>query len=167
VIWVLVALAGIFVLFIVGTLGAGLLVYKASTSSEADAQAKRYWDKEVKRCGDRYFVLARSWGGVATYTEYKGFSYAVVGEGLTDADKLNGYEWKGSTGAHFNSYRQFSGSGRRWSEWKDGGSAFYNGVGSSTELSKINGQWYYGFEHFRQEASKAVFPQIECAGMPQ
>jgi hypothetical protein len=166
--WVAVALAGvagIFVLLIVGTFGVAALIYKASTS-EADAQAKQYWDKNVKQCGSRYFQLDFSlYGTSGVYREYKGFSYAVWPSGLTEADKLNGYEWKGFTSLHSNSYRTLF--GRRWSEWKDGspepsGVAMF--VGSlAVPLDKKNGRWYY----FGQDSSKYVAPRIDCEKLLQ
>ena len=166
--WLLVALAGvvgIIVLFMVVIFGVGTLAYK-SVMVEPNLQAKQYWDKNVKQCGSRYFQLDFSlYGGSGGYREYKGFAYIVWPTPLTEADKLNGFEWKGFTSLNSKSYRTLFGG--RWSEWKDGSpepSGVAMLVGSlAVPLNKQNGRWYY----FGQDANKYAGPRIDCETLPQ
>jgi hypothetical protein len=102
------------------------------------------------------------------YAEIKVLSGLTVTHRLSNADQLNGYQWKGAIRIHCGAmryYNRFYG----WSRWQDG----CEGIMPETNvpLLKRNDQWFF----FSAESSW-VFPatpvesyspeKIECAKLP-
>lgn len=143
-------------------------------NSEADVEAKRYWEKMLTRCGDRYFtgLPPREVWKEYMVTEYKDPSPLLVEGMVTPTDKLNGFEWQGKMSMHFNNVR-YSGYGAAeafygppgkggWSRWLDGGYM-------EQTLAKINGQWFYGTGNNKllPAVSYPFIPPVDCAKVSQ
>ena len=72
-------------------------------------------------------------------SEIKGLDVQIQDNGITDADKLNGFEWSGSIVIRCNSIRDFYNA---WSEWRMG--CGQNGLSATyVPLSKWKGQWLF------------------------
>jgi len=78
-----------------------------------------------------------------------GVSYSLENGGLTEADRLNGYEWRGRTLLVTTAVRRtvfdpdardHQENSRRWGPWANTA----GGTLMSFTLSKKNGHWYYG-----------------------
>jgi len=131
-----------------------------SSLSEANIVAKQYWDGIVVRCGDRYV----SYGSITEYQEVRGFAWAVEKYDLTDADKLNGYEWKGATVPFASAFRMGGRPGRGDGDWTN----WINGSGlSRVTLVKKNGRWIFneGIPKVRSRYPSDL--PIDCTKIPR
>jgi hypothetical protein len=107
--------------------------------SEADA-AQRFVDKSFSRCGNSY--LGAVPGRIGTsFSEIRGLSVSTRSNGITDADRLNGYEWSGNILIQCNSIRDFN-SFRGWSEWYSGCASLTSSV-ITVPLSERKGRWFF------------------------
>jgi hypothetical protein len=148
--------------FLAGAAVAFLAVTCACSNSEADMQAKQYWSKEVKNCGGIYY--RRNGNG---WFAYKDFSYHLYSSGLTEADKLNGFEWKGGMLIESSAHREWNPFYHRWTDWTSGNPtvAFVGAIQDRQILVKKSGRWYLGpFSNI--EASKYNPPPINCSAVP-
>ena len=124
--------------------------------AEADGLAKAYWDKKLTNCGSSSFYAVDNEGNLAGaqlvyIVEYKDLKYQVqsspvglidgstLGE-LSEADRLNGFQWKGSTNIVCSASRRAgSGAGANWSDWNTG----CGFEGTQVNLFKKGGRWFY------------------------
>jgi len=142
----------------------------AATQAWVDSVAKQIWDESLLQCGDSYYE-ARPAGGFAANSlagliQYKGAGFFTVSYLLTDADRLNGYQWIGRSVVTAKSwraiYRDQSGTWGSWQDWKDGEKVsyslndFHDGVDAASTppttidqvakddliLWNLNGMWY-------------------------
>ena len=152
-----------------------LSVKSGRQTSEADVAAKHFWDRMGKQCGDGYYMNVSVFSlslwltggfmpGAKGLTEFRGFSYFQTKNNLTDADKLNGFEWSGRTSFSAKMYRSWESA--RWSDWQDGSGL---SMGSSGTLFKKNGQWFYGAGAYQGVPIGSFrFPDpVNCAEIPQ
>jgi len=125
----------------------------ATTRDEARSAAGALWVKILTKCGGDYYYGASTLDGPppgarsaylnppeATHSrdirEFKGVTFVLAASSLTDADRLNGIEWEGST--------RISSTAQRITDrgsWLDWGSD--NLFGLSVVMQKRNGQWTY------------------------
>jgi hypothetical protein len=124
-------------------------------SSEESSIAKGYWDKTVVRCGDTYFTARTPMTfigppdrGVPNVAAFKGFSYGLQSDGLTEAGRLNGFQWRGHTWIQCTSYRLWDRNEKRWGFWlsavRPPGALAQYVVSPVIELEKFKGRWLYG-----------------------
>ena len=106
---------------------------------EAVAVATGQFKAHATRCGDSWLVCESSmtfappyWG----YIELKGLQYQGSPPGLSEADSLNGIEWRGDF--NFEAlHREFPSRSWKWSEWQERKFLF------ELRLTKVRGQWRY------------------------
>lgn len=143
------------------------------SSSEADAAAKNYLAKRMVSCGGASYEW--SLDSPRTVIQYRDLSYKVESRGLTDADKLNGYEWRGIIHLTFSVFRvaQQTTLGPRWSDWSDAGTLIGNHPRRDINLVKRNGQWFYDLMDLNRYEGEAVGPdninhkRLECSQVPK
>ena len=106
----------------------------AAKQAWVDAAARQIWDESLLKCGDSYYE-ARQAGGFgsnspAGLVQYKGAGFFTVSYLLTDADRLNGFQWVGRSIVAAKAwrviYRDQSGVWGSWQDWKDGEKASYS-----------------------------------------
>jgi hypothetical protein len=95
----------------------------APGSTEAERFAKKYWDERLTKCGDTY--LAHNLSPNFTTPEFAIIEYTRVSVWvnpveLSEADKLNGFEWSGGTGFWYTSMRFKPNGKAKMSDWIDG-----------------------------------------------
>jgi hypothetical protein len=93
---------------------------RQALDSEAELQAKRFWDKTMMQCGNRSFIGnadKEEPTGSRYLVEYKGLSFKLTNYPLTDADKLNGYEWKGRMTRKAKAWHTWPDMMRQWASW--------------------------------------------------
>ena len=87
-------------------------------------------------------------------------------ERLSDADSLNGIEWRGTASFNPRVFRETTGRGE-WDQWRDGGGvAAYSlqTLGMAIWMRKQNGQW--SVEHSGQPFLFGTLQKIECSEVP-
>lgn len=165
------------VLVIVGSLACLFLVVfgmkTSGSTSEVDAVAQQYWDRMGKQCGDSYYVKVSAsslsmWltgslvPGRRGLTEFKRAVHLQKENDLTDAEKLNGFEWSGRTWFFTSMYREWNAG--HWSQWQDG---HWLSTGSSAAFFKKNGHWFYG-DYRGVPIGSFRFPEtVNCADIPK
>lgn len=91
---------------------------------EAERFANKYWGERLTKCGDTYLAhnVSPSFTPEFAITEYKDVSVWVNPNQLSEADKLNGFEWSGGTGFRYTSMRFRPNVKSRMSDWIPGAS---------------------------------------------
>lgn len=137
----------------------------SSGKSEAQQEAEKFWSTQVTKCGDSYFrkeVLPKKNGYVLLY-EMKDPTVLAEANQVTEADSLNGIEWKGSTTFSPKASRVWGQESGSWFPWK-------KGAGNVPELTygmkKVKGVWSIDTERHwsREETSKYV--PVDCSQLP-
>ncbi len=140
----------------------GELTKQNPLDSEAQAEAKRFWDNFSVKCGDSYYAFANRSTGTKEdrLYEFKNFTVSAVEtiaptasqKPMSEADRLNqiekgktantvNLEWDGFIKLNVGANRQFY-SGR-WHEWQDEMPEEVK-LYDSFELYKVDGRWFYG-----------------------
>ena len=99
---------------------------KSALQVEAERKAQQYFDRTVARCDDGYYVKV-NWtefvrGGLLQEQDLfqiKNPDTIIKETPLTEADRLNGVEWRGSLTIITTAHRKLE--GKQWGEWRDGG----------------------------------------------
>ena len=154
----LVFLFALFCLVCIGT------SCRSSSSGEGANAAKQYWDKSVIQCGNSYFGRQKGYGiGTGFIGEFKGFKYSVDESPITESDKLNGIEWKGTTAMGCDANRVDSLFLSPWSDCRGPNGALQSAVA----LEKKNGRWYYHLSPFDAGIEADKYPsQLTCGEVP-
>lgn len=129
---------------------------------EAVAEGLKYSEAHIPKCGDSrfaYYLPAKESKEAPAVLEFKPFAvfspaagytldeYRKLTEahGITEADKLNGLEWRGVCSFICESYR--ANRNGHWSEWKDRNSFQYEFPGIDfMPARKFKGHWEFGDE---------------------
>src|SRR5580704_15646192 len=109
--------------------------FGGSGNRDADRFAESYWKDRISECGDTYVVsvgLRTSY--IAGVFEYKGLKTWTNAVDISEADKLNGFEFRGATGFTMTSMRMGS-KGKPPSDWMN------VNKGMSMYFWKKNGVW--------------------------
>ena len=133
-----------------------------SLDNEAVNSAKEYW-KLTQIGGSTY--LCKIGAGAKTVYEFRNIKVHVTPQSLSEADKLNGVEWRGSVSLKADAVRRYrslsSYSGEldmTWSPW------FSTNTSSAEEymdLQKSQGEWK--FSRFDGD----TFKQVEASDLPK
>ncbi len=121
---------------------------------EANETAQKLWNSMTIKCGDSWFAQIG-----AEFFELRQFSYTVDADYLTDLEKLNGYEWKGTTRMHTKASRTYERGGLQ--DWKSGTLEFV------MPMAKRNGRWEFGRSPFFIDAGKLPQNQLRCNQFPR
>jgi ankyrin repeat protein len=107
--------------------------------TDANQQAKVFWDKKFTTCGQSTYTQFSS----HEVMELKGFSWRVVAQGLTPAELQNGVQYRGQTVATASTSRLWFAS-RGWQPWQNGlggGVILSGGGGYTADMLKQGGRW--------------------------
>ncbi len=122
---------------------------KAKYLSEARNEATKAWN--LTQCGDSSYLYYPSYGQLI---ELRAVSIIVTESKLTEADRLNGIEWKGW--ANFNTSTERFHANNGWSEWYTKGTDGFRRI----DLQKRAGTW----------SATSVLPgtaKILCSDVPK
>jgi hypothetical protein len=89
--------------------------------TEATKFATRYWAEHLTNCNG-FQVAYRALPGEIQIVEFKNARVWIQEDEVSDADKLNGLEWHGSTGIASSAWRVTYSRGSKagpWSNWED------------------------------------------------
>ena len=141
---------------------------KSAIRREAEDRAQKWWENVIAKCGDEYYVRYEGGQVGAIYfdkfgsesknaiLQFKNASYQVIDEPISEADRLNGIEWKGALLIPFNTlYRAYDLDRKQWSSWSEGPviysdkvlKAFNQIMGDTNSpqtqhFSREKGQWF-------------------------
>lgn len=154
---------------------AGLMISAScgsSLKSEARREAEKYWLSKLTKCGDSYYRRERYGERTPTpgrdvYYELKEPKAEVSEDGVTDADKLNGLEWAGTTylSAHVSRSIGEKEPLDRWSEWSEGPGL----EGDVTaRMRKEKGRWVVeDYFEVRHAQTGIEFAAVDCSKVPK
>jgi hypothetical protein len=136
---------------------------------EIDEQAKKeaevFWGKAFSKCGDSFYGVKAAQGRspssdpmIYQLKEASIFTYHDMEEKvITEADRLNGFEWQGTTSIFSKAYRYTMGG--KWVEWINGfpldRSTF------RVPIRKVKGKWVFGISETSDH-----FLAIPCSEIP-
>lgn len=162
----------------------------SAISKEARKKAQEWWDASVVKCGDDlYTKVARDGINMGRAFEnkdqpliqFKPVTVQIIEDPITDADKLNGIEWKGYAAIPLKlTFRYYDEREKKWSSWREGSviyapnqlrDAFNTLAGKkvdyplSIELRKEKGQWNYESNNGESKINPLAKP--DCADIPK
>lgn len=125
------------------------------SQNEGQREANKFWSKYIALCGSSRYVKKAP----GIFVELKGLNIQIDYEMITEADKLNRVQAKGSSRFSASSYRTYSNS--TWKKWG-------NGIPEDLKLSnvvrfqKINGIWSFTGTGYFNDYAKPVI----CSDLP-
>lgn len=135
-----------------------VIASQVTTAEQADQQMRSFWARKVARCGDSYYTQSR-FGNI---TEFKGFFTSLDPPwALSEADRLNGYEYKTFIRADARLSRYFNLSEKTWSNWRDKG--FPETGPASNLIMKFQGKWIVEDE---DRSISSFLSTINCSELP-
>jgi hypothetical protein len=136
----------------------GSVLPGASTKSEAEAEAERYWNSVLAKCGDSYYARDNRGtpGAERIIMQFKDVTFEVSEVKLTEADKLNGIELSGWAIFNPRTSRFYL---TKWESWRNGSVFPVNTI----LMRKEKGKWIFGVN----EKSQSNLKKIDCSEVPQ
>jgi hypothetical protein len=153
-------------------------VAETSLDRAARDKAAAFWSTMVTNCGGSSYIVGRGYEGITAIVEMKGaVSLALKPEELSEADKLNGVEWRGhsimsrprlSRVRNFDEVPDEANGPRaqlrpkvitpgKWGPWQDNGSQEL-----SLSMEKRSGTWSFHLMGETQETDRFVRKRISC-----
>lgn len=132
----------------------------SNAEAEAGEQAQKFVEAQLARCGDSYYGIRKVANDNSLY-QFKNPKVVVKSEVLSQADKLNGVEWKGGSDFSAETWRSYAKPGG-WGSWRQGFMSL--GVGLSVRMAKRNGQWKFGASGDLKPDS---YEKVDCSKLPQ
>ena len=133
--------------------------------TQARKEAELFWGKAFSKCGDSFYGTyafngrpPRSDPMIYQLKDPSIFTYHDMEEKIiTEADRLNGFEWQGTTSVFSKAYR-YTMAGK-WVEWRNGfpleRSTF------RVPIRKVKGKWLFGISETSDQ-----FLAIPCSEIP-
>lgn len=133
-------------------------------TNEADKLARDYWHAGFSKCGDYYYArsMSRAAGRITkgVLFQYKDLVIETKSVKITQADKLNGIEWKGTSYLNPVAHREYLNDSKTWTKW-------YNvepsGPPRYINILKQNGAWSVGMNVLEE----AKYQQVDCGDIPE
>ena len=125
---------------------------------EAKAQIDKFWDSRVQHCEETRYV---AYGGTREWLALQNARWTIDAKPLTQANKLNGWQWMGSSRLGADVSRRYALG--KWGPWKDG-----MGGGLWTyEISvfKRNGTWTIAPTPTSESIGKWI--PVDCSIIPE
>lgn len=111
------------------------LLESCGLSSEAQKVAQQAMDKKVRRCGNSYFTKrpGQNW-----FWEIKDFHWKVAPRSLSEADRLNGWEFNGDINFNYSAVREAFGD-KCWRNWEQ--EEYYLNGYMRSNVGKNKNEW--------------------------
>jgi hypothetical protein len=132
----------------------------SNADAEAQEQAVKFVEAQLTRCGDSYYGIRKVASDNGLY-QFKNPKISVKSQELSQADKLNGIEWKGSSVFSAETWRMYSVTGE-WTPWRQGFTAL--DIGLSVNMYKQNGKWKFGATGDLEPHS---YEKTDCSKLPK
>ncbi len=134
-----------------------------SPTAEAHVAADRLWNLILAHCGDSYYFQFDDGSG---FEQYQAPSFPLpIATRISEADRQNGYTWRGWAVVTGKIYRSYSSKNARWDEWQDSAKdslgSGANNVVLSWRMWKLKGHW-----HFSQTDIFGSVDEVDLDSMP-
>jgi hypothetical protein len=133
---------------------------------EAKGEAEKFWATQITKCGDFHYrkqILPEK-DNYVLYFQMRNAGVVVSPNKVTEADRLNGIEWKGETSFRPEASRVWGTEKGAWYEWKPG-------MGNVPDLSygmrKVNGKWAVNTEKSYVARGIIKYEPPKCSEIPQ
>src|SRR5271157_2071175 len=128
--------------FILAFLSLGSIVWGQVPPAELKSHVDQFWSSRVRSCDGswysaHYFGTSKQDEALDGYIEYKNVHWTTTPKPISQADSLNGVQWRGTTTLTAVACRWAASKGAEWQPWA-------NGTGTqdpSVDATKINGVW--------------------------
>ena len=128
----------------------------ASASASGRSEANKFWNAYIPSCGGARYM--RKAAGI--FAELRGFRVVVNYDAVTEADRLNGVESKGTSSISATSSRVYSNGA--WRAWQNGLPEDASLVNSVRFQKTRGGGWrFYGTGYFNDYARR-----LTCSDVP-
>ena len=127
--------------------------------SEAKSVARRIWAERFGECSDSLFGLYKITEASYDVYQYNNADIDVEEQKVSQAEKLNGVEWKGITHLKPQTYRSWDPVSKKWTIWRNGSPIMGPSFGLTERFEKRGGQWAY--------SHSSLYRKIECSEIPQ
>jgi hypothetical protein len=127
----------------------------SSSQDEGQREATKFWSKYVASCGGSHYIRKAP----SIFVELRGFHITMNYEPITEADRLNGIQAKGSSRFTASAHRFYSNSA--WHQWSDSVPEDMNLV-NSVRFQKTRGRWTYNGVGYFNDYAKTV----TCSDVP-
>lgn len=153
-------------------------VSSPTIDQQADQQAIEFWNSKLTKCGNDFYTQA-----YVSFTserqniifQFKNLSFTKEKRVVSNADKLNGLEYRGVSRLNVEASRQYSSvkfalMNAGWNRWQDGLPIRLQAEGLTGEqdftifLSKEEGGW--NVDSFNSSLALLLRP-IDCASVPE
>lgn len=130
--------------------------------TEARKEGENYWETKVfSRCGDSHYTASDT--GMIYQLKGNLLLSTIPEQGMkiTEADRLNGVEWRGTSMALPDTkgvYRYTVGG--KWTEWANG-SPIVLGI-LSVPVRKVKGKWEFG-KAYAGINNRTLFAPVNCS----
>jgi hypothetical protein len=115
-------------------------------------------EKKVRRCGNSFYTVYIQPQGNGYFVETKDLDWKVEPLPLSDANRLNGWEFKGVITLNYSASRRFYRDKDCWSSWDERDGYYNDDIG--TYVEKRSGKWGAGYS-----PDYAVAPV--CSAIPE
>ena len=124
------------------------------SEDEGQREAEKFWKPYAPTCSGITYMKSGKQG----YIEMNGFRITAEYDPITQADRLNGIEAKGTSRIKSDTYRSFYDS--KWHEWKNGSPT---NLGRVAHFQRFKGQWKFeGGAYFNEFALT-----MNCSEVPR
>ena len=136
---------------------------ESAPTKEADQLARDYWFAGFSKCGDYYSArsMSRAAGRITrgVLFQYKDLVIETKSVKITEADKLNGIEWKGTSYLNPVAYRDYLKDSKKWDRWRNGEPS---GPPLYINIIRQNGAWSVGMNVLEE----AKYQKVDCSDIP-
>jgi hypothetical protein len=134
--------------------------------ADARQQAEKFWAAQITKCGDSYYrkeVLIKK-DNYVIYYQMKDPKVEVLPQPVSEADRLNGIEWKGTTAFVPGASRIWNTEKKGWSDW---GKGVWGVPDLNYGMGKVKGEWSVNTKRdwTREETSR--YELVDCSQIPQ
>lgn len=137
----------------------------SSIDAEAREEAEEFWNSQITKCDDSYYrkqVLVKK-DNYEVYYQMKEPSVKVLPIKLTEADQLNGIEWRGTIAFQPKASRVWSSERKMWTEWLKGSMEVPE---LSYSMQKANGRWSVNTKRDWTLEQTSKYVPIDCSKIP-
>lgn len=167
-------------------------LFEDKTYGEAKQKTQAWWDSTFSKCGNDYYtqydgngLIIDSFNPIKkVLIQFKNLSYKLDEKKLSEKDRLNGEEWRGSiiipTDTPFRYYDMNSSDGnKKWSSWISGGMLYEEDsldknlevLDKSTGVTPLtNSTHIINFSKYKGKWSEPVsrgFKKLDCSVIPK
>jgi hypothetical protein len=138
----------------------------SSLDAEARREAEKFWEAQISKCGDSYYRKEKliKKDDYVIYYQMKDPKVQVLPQPMSEADRLNGIEWKGSTAFIPAASRIWNTEKKGWSDW---GKGAWGVPDLNYGMNKAKGAWNVNTKRdwTREETSR--YEPVDCSQIPQ